>query len=131
MKPARKILVVDDEASVRELAGACIRHALGEGYEVLYATNAAEALEAAVQHHPDLVLLDIVMPEVDGFEVCRQLKAAPATGDIPIVFLTAKGEDASVDVGLALGAESYVIKPFSAITLAAQISEILDHSEDR
>ncbi len=82
------------------------------------------------QQRPDLVLLDIIMPDVDGFEVCRQLKSVPATADIPIVFLTAKGEEASVDVGLALGAEGYVIKPFNAVTLAAQITEILTKCED-
>lgn len=131
MKPVRKILVVDDEEAVRALAGACISHALGDGYEVLYAADAAEALEAAAQQHPDLVLLDIIMPDVDGFEVCQQLKSAPATADIPIVFLTAKGEEASVDVGLALGAEGYVIKPFNAVTLAAQITEILTDCEGR
>ncbi len=125
MRSARKILVVDDEASVRALAGACIHHALGDGYEVLYAASGEEALAAVQQHHPDVVLLDIIMPDVDGFEVCRQLKSAPATRDIPIIFLTAKAEDASVDTGVALGAEGYMIKPFNAVTLTAQIAEIL------
>ncbi len=125
VKPIRKILVVDDEASVRVLAEACIRHALGDGYTVVCAAGGAAGVEVAQRERPDLVLLDIMMPEVDGYEVCRQLKAAPETRDIPVLFLTAKAETKAVDAGLRLGADGYVIKPFNAITLAAQISEIL------
>jgi CheY-like chemotaxis protein len=131
VRTARKILVVDDEAAVRALAGACIHHALGDDYEVIYAASGPEALEAAEQHRPDLVLLDIIMPEMDGFEVCRQLRSSSVTSDTPIIFLTAKGEEDSVDTGVALGADGYMVKPFNAVTLAAQITEMLAGSEDR
>ncbi len=126
----KKILVVDDEESVRELCGACIRHALGRGYEVVEAADGEEAIAAVEAERPDLILLDIMMPEVDGFEVCRRLKGSPETRDIPIVFLTALGEEKHVERGLALGGDGYVVKPFSAVTLAAQISELLTPSGD-
>jgi len=126
----KKILVVDDEESVRDLCTACIQHALGQGYDVVEASNGGEAIAAAEAEQPDLILLDIMMPEVDGFEVCQRLKASPQTRGIPIVFLTALGEEKDVEQGLALGGDGYVIKPFNAVTLAAQISELLTERSD-
>jgi len=126
----KKILVVDDEQSVRDLCIACIRHALGQGYDVVEAANGDAAIAAAQAERPDLILLDIMMPEVDGFEVCRRLKASPETKGIPVVFLTALGEEKDVEQGLALGGDGYVVKPFNAITLAAQISELLTEDSD-
>jgi len=120
-----KILVVDDDAAICNLAGACIRHALGESYRVSYARNGKKALEAVQRERPDLVLLDVMMPVMDGFEVCRQLKSMPDADTIPILFLTALGDDESVEKGLALGGDGYVVKPFNAVTLAAQITELL------
>ena len=125
------ILVVDDEEAVVGLCRACIEHALGEEYQVLEARDGAEALAKAERERPDLILLDIMMPGMDGFEVCRRLKASPNTKDIPVVFLTALGEDKDVEHGLALGGEGYVIKPFSAVTLAAQITELLTPTGDQ
>jgi CheY-like chemotaxis protein len=128
--PKRKILVVDDERPVRELCIACIRHGLGSQFEVIEAADGKEALATAEVEQPDLILLDIMMPEMDGFEACRRLKQSAGTRDIPIVFLTALGEDENVEKGLALGGESYVVKPFNAVTLAAQISELLTPHTD-
>lgn len=121
----RKILVVDDEEAVRTLCSACIQHALGSEYEVLEAKDGEQALASAEKDDPDLILLDVMMPRVDGFEVCRRLKASPRTRDIPVVFLTALGQDKDVEKGLALGGDGYVVKPFNAVTLAAQITELL------
>lgn len=120
-----RILVVDDDATVCSLAAACIRHALGEEYQISYAHNGQQALEAVRRERPDLVLLDILMPVMDGLEACRQLRSSPHTRDVPIIFLTGLGEEGDIDKGLALGANGYVVKPFSAATLAAQISELL------
>ncbi len=126
-----KILVVDDEAAVRELCLACIRLGLGDNWQVIQAVDGRDALVKAEQEQPDLVLLDIMMPEMDGFEVCKKLKASPKTGAIPVVFLTALGAEKDVERGLALGGDGYVVKPFNAVTLAAQISELLTvNSED-
>jgi len=121
----RRILVVDDEEATRVLAAACIRHVLGEEYQVLQAANGREGVAVAERERPDLILLDIMMPDVDGFEVCRQLKASAATKHIPVVFLTALGQEKDVEQGLALGGAGYVIKPFNPVTLAAQISCLL------
>ncbi|UCC69630.1 MAG: response regulator [Armatimonadota bacterium] len=131
--PASKwrILVVDDEEAVRTLAAACIRHGLGEQHETLEAHDGEEAIAAAERERPDLILLDIMMPRMDGFEACRRLKRCVTTKHIPIVFLTALGAEKDVAEGLALGGDSYVVKPFNAVTLAAQISELLSpRSED-
>jgi two-component system cell cycle response regulator len=125
--PAAKwrILVVDDEEAVRSLAVACIRHALGEQHETLEAWDGEQAIAVAEREHPDLILLDILMPGVDGFEACRRMKASATTKDIPIVFLTALGAEKDMARGLAVGGDGYVTKPFNAVTLAAQISELL------
>ncbi|MCJ7822466.1 MAG: response regulator [Armatimonadetes bacterium] len=128
--PGGKILVVDDEAAVRETCIACIRHGLGEEWQVVEAADGREAIAKAEQERPNLILLDIMMPEVDGFEVCRKLKSSPKTGGIPVVFLTALGEEKDVERGLALGGDGYVVKPFNPVTLAAQISELLTASRD-
>jgi len=120
-----KILVVDDEEAIRGLAGACIRHGLGEQHQVIEASNGEEAIALAERDKPDLILLDIMMPKMDGFETCRRLKASATTKHIPVVFLTALAGDRGVAQGLALGGDGYVVKPFNAVTLAAQISELL------
>lgn len=127
----RKILVVDDEASVRQLCIACVRHALGPDYEVVEAAGGEEAIALVEAEKPDLVLLDVKMPEVDGFEVCQRIKSSTETKDVPVVFLTALGEESYVEKGLALGGDGYVVKPFNAVTLAAQISELLTPTGDR
>jgi len=126
-----KILVVDDEEKVQRLAKECIRLALGDQHAVVLASDGETAISAASQQRPDLILLDIAMPGTDGFEVCRRLKASPATSDIPVVFLTGRGDQEAVEEGLALGGDAYVVKPFNAVTLAAQISELLAPREEK
>jgi CheY-like chemotaxis protein len=126
----RKILVVDDEEAVRDLCAACVHHAFSGDCEVLEARDGEEALAAVEAGNPDLILLDIMMPGIDGFEVCRRLKSSPQTKNIPIVFLTALGEDRNVEQGLELGGDGYVVKPFNAVTLAAQITELLAPTGD-
>ncbi len=126
----KKILVVDDEVAVRELCSACIIFGLGDDWQVVQAADGREAIAKAEQEQPDLILLDIMMPEVDGFEVCKKLKASPKTGAIPVVFLTALGAEKDVERGLALGGDGYVVKPFNAVTLVAQISELLTASSE-
>jgi CheY-like chemotaxis protein len=121
----KRILVVDDEEAVRSLCVACIQHALGDSYAVSEAADGDEAMAAVAADRPDLILLDILLPGMDGFEVCRRLKGSPETKGIPIVFLTALGEEKDVQQGLALGGDGYIIKPFNALTLAAQVAEIL------
>ena len=113
------ILVVDDEPNIVELARLYLRN---EGFAVEEASNGREALEKVRTIHPNLVLLDIMMPELDGFEVCRQLRK---DGDIPVVMLTARGDDVDRIVGLELGADDYITKPFNPREMVARVKAVL------
>ena len=117
-----KILVVDDEEDILEL----IRYNLiNEGYRVDCAASGEEALIKAAEQSPDLILLDLMLPGLDGLDVCRELKANSATRQIPVIMITAKGEDADIVSGLELGAEDYVTKPFSPRILLARVKVVL------
>jgi len=118
----RMVLVVDDEEDILEL----LRYNLTkEGFEVECALTGEEALDAARTKRPDLVILDLMLPGIDGLEVCRRLKRDPKTEPIPIVMLTAKGEETDVVTGLELGADDYVTKPFSPRVLTARVRAVL------
>ncbi len=114
-----RILVVDDEPSVTDLLAYNLHKT---GYEVLIAANGNDALRLAHQSKPDLILLDLMLPGVDGLEVCRELRKA---SDVPVIMLTARGEEIDRVVGLELGADDYVCKPFSVRELLARIKTVL------
>ena len=117
-----KILVVDDEEDILEL----VRYNLArEGYQVACVASGEEALVKAKNEVPDVILLDLMLPGLDGLDVCRRLKSNPVTAGISIVMLTAKGEDVDMVTGLELGADDYVIKPFSPRVLLARIRAVL------
>ncbi|MGD9022284.1 MAG: response regulator [Deltaproteobacteria bacterium] len=119
----KKILIVDDEEKVRKLVEVTL--SVSE-FEILHASSGDEALKAARKRRPDLILLDIMMPgKLDGFDVCRLLKQDPDTKDIYIIMLTAKGQQADKDRGLAVGADDYVVKPFSPMALMDKIDKVL------
>jgi two-component system, OmpR family, alkaline phosphatase synthesis response regulator PhoP len=116
--PKERILVVDDEEDILEL----VRYNLAkEGYRVSCVTSGEQALKEAKEGAPDLILLDLMLPGLDGLDVCKRLKSDPVTSVIPIIMLTAKGEDADIVTGLELGAEDYVTKPFSPRVLLARL----------
>ncbi len=120
------ILVVEDEDDIREL----LRYNLArEGYRVATAASGEEALKIAKDSLPDLVLLDLMLPGVDGLEVCRAIKQDPLTRKLPIVMLTAKGEEADIVAGLELGADDYVTKPFGLRVLLARVRVVLRRSQ--
>jgi len=120
--PKEKILVVDDEEDILEL----VRYNLArEGYQISAVTSGEEALKAARSEMPDLIVLDLMLPGVDGLDVAKLLKNDPKTMNIPIVMLTAKGEEADVVTGLELGADDYVAKPFSPRVLVARVKAVL------
>ncbi len=124
------VLVVDDERDILELVTYNLEK---DGYTVAAVTTGEEALTAVRSRRPDLLVLDLMLPGVDGLEVCRRLKADPKTSGIPIVMLTAKGDEADVVTGLELGAADYVTKPFSPRVLTARIRAVLrrgDAGED-
>jgi putative two-component system response regulator len=106
---AKKILLVDDEPNNLQL----LKQVLNEQYQLLFATNGEKALEAAVKHLPDLILLDIMMPGISGYETCERLKANPVTKDIPVIFVTAMSEVEQETHGFDVGAVDYIQKPIS------------------
>jgi len=123
-----KILVIDDEEDILEL----LRFNLTkEGYQVCAASTGEEALSLARAERPELVLLDLMLPGIDGLEVARRLKADPLTRDMPIVMLTAKGEESDIVTGLELGAEDYITKPFSRKVLVARLRAVLRRKEEK
>ncbi len=117
-----RILVVDDEEDILEL----VRFNLArEGYVLICATSGEKTLEIARKEHPDLLVLDLMLPGIDGLEVAKILKNDVKTKDIPIIMLTAKGEEADIVTGLELGADDYVTKPFSPRVLVARVRAAL------
>jgi two-component system phosphate regulon response regulator PhoB len=121
-----KILVVDDEENIREL----VRYNLArEGYQVTTVGSGEEALKQTSSKPPDLIVLDLMLPGMDGFAVCRQLKNDGRTAHIPIVMLTVKGEESDIVVGLELGADDYITKPFSPKVLLARLKAVLRRRE--
>ncbi|HEV8424939.1 MAG TPA: response regulator [Actinomycetes bacterium] len=116
-----KLLIADDEPAVRDLVHVTLE---GDDYEILEAADGVEALEVARGESPKLVLLDIMMPRLDGLEVCRQLKSDPDTSDIVVVMLTAQAQERDRDQGLAAGADDYFTKPFSPLALLNMVERV-------
>lgn len=118
----KKILIVDDDPNIVISLEFLMKR---EGFDVVVATDGEAALAAMEQHRPDLVLLDIMMPKKDGYEVCQQIRANPAWKHVGIIMVTAKGRDTERAKGLALGADAYITKPFSTKDLAQQVKQLL------
>jgi DNA-binding response OmpR family regulator len=117
-----KILIAEDERDIRDLVAFTLRFA---GHEVFAASNGEEAVEMAPNVNPDLILMDVRMPRMTGYEACKAMKANPDLKDIPVVFLSAKGQETERQQGLDAGAEEYLLKPFAPDQLTAQIKIIL------
>jgi two-component system alkaline phosphatase synthesis response regulator PhoP len=122
MADKKKILIVDDEEDIIDL----IKVTLGDEYFYYDATNGKDAIRLAKEKKPDLVLLDIMMPEMDGFEVCRRLRADPDTRDIVIAMVSAKKEDHDILTGVDVGAIAYITKPFNPYELQEKVKELID-----
>ncbi len=119
---ASRVLVVEDEPDIRDLLAF---HLERDGYQVTRATTGPEALRQLRAAPPDLVILDLMLPELDGLEVCRRLRADPATAALPVIMLTAKGDEVDRVVGLEMGADDYVVKPFSPKEMLARVRAVL------
>ncbi len=117
-----KILIAEDERDIRDLVAFTLRFA---GYEVFTAANGEEAVDLAPKVSPDLILMDVRMPRMTGYEACRIMKLNPDLRDIPIVFLSAKGQEAEIQQGLEVGAEEYLLKPFAPDQLTTHVKTIL------
>ena len=120
-----RVLCIEDEADLAEIVAYYLRQA---GHDVTLAATGREGLEAARAKHPELVLLDLMLPDTSGLDVCRALKGDPRTRSIPVVVLTAKGEEVDRIVGFELGADDYVTKPFSVRELVLRVRAILRRS---
>jgi two-component system, OmpR family, alkaline phosphatase synthesis response regulator PhoP len=124
----RSVLVVEDEEDIRELVSYTL---LKEGYQVSSVASGEEALAVATTQPPDLMLLDLMLPGVDGLTVCQKLRADPATAGMAVVVLTAKGEESDVVAGLNIGANDYITKPFSRDVLLARVRAALRNTAPR
>src|SRR5580700_5548494 len=122
----KKVLIVDDEKDIVDLLAYNLAR---NGYETITAGDGNDALENAAKNAPDLISLDLMLPGIDGTEVARRLKADARTTNIPIIMLTAKGEETDVVVGLTLGADDYVTKPFSMKVLLARVGNVLRRTD--
>ncbi|MGC9521027.1 MAG: response regulator transcription factor [Anaerolineae bacterium] len=120
------ILVAEDERDIRDLIAFTLEFA---GYEVVLATNGAEAVALAREARPDLVLMDVRMPRMTGYQACEALKETPETREIPVVFLSAKGQDSEIQEGMEAGAVDYILKPFAPDELTAQVRRILEEAK--
>ena len=120
------ILVIEDERDILNLLSLYLRK---EGYTVQLASDGLSGLQWARNHHPNLIILDLMLPEMDGLEVCKRLRSLPETTQVPILMLTAKTEESDKIVGLELGADDYVSKPFSPKELVARVKALLRRSK--
>lgn len=118
----KKILIIEDERDILQLVKLYLEK---EGYRTVTAATGTEGLNSAKQHKPDLLVLDLMLPEIDGLEVCKRLRSAPETAMLPIIMLTAKAEETDQVIGLELGADDYVTKPFSPKALVARVKALL------
>lgn len=119
----KKILIVDDEPSIIVPVQFLMEQ---KGYDVMVAFSGEEAMEIIAEKRVDLILLDIMLPVIDGFEVCQRVRENPQWHKIKIILLTALGSDANVEKGLALGADAYITKPFSNIQIVSKVIELLE-----
>ncbi len=117
-----KILIAEDERDIRDLITFTLQFS---GYEVVAASNGEEALSLARQENPDLILMDVRMPRMTGYEACAAMKADPKLMDVPVIFLSAKGQDAEIQTGLQAGAVEYLLKPFAPDQLTQRIQIVL------
>ena len=123
----KEILIVDDEPSIVVPIQFLMEQ---QGYSVLVAENGEDALDVIYKYKPDLILLDIMLPRIDGYEVCEIVRLNPEYRNVKIIFLTAKGREVEIAKGLALGANAYITKPFSNTELVAKVKALLNNENE-
>jgi DNA-binding response OmpR family regulator len=126
MTSQAKILLIDDHRTVLRLLEAILKL---KGYDLLYAENGQQGMALARQEKPDLILLDVMMPEIDGFKVCQYLKGQPETAAIPVVFLTARGAESDLETGRKVGAQGFLTKPFLAREVLDLVERLLTRAQ--
>jgi two-component system alkaline phosphatase synthesis response regulator PhoP len=123
----KKILVVEDDPATSRLVDYSLRH---EGYDVITAFNGLEGLRKAQKEGPDLVILDVMLPGLDGFEICHRLRAEPATAQLPILMFSAKAQEADKDTGLKVGADDYLAKPAAPAEIVKKVGALLEQKKN-
>ena len=123
----REILIVDDEPGIVVPIQYLMEQ---QGYSVLVAENGEYALDIIFKYKPDLILLDIMLPGIDGYEVCEMVRLNPDFRDVKIIFLTAKGREVEIAKGMTLGADAYIVKPFSNAEVVAKVNELLEVADE-
>jgi two-component system alkaline phosphatase synthesis response regulator PhoP len=117
-----KVLIAEDDANILISLDYLMRK---KGYEVFVAQNGEEALQLAIKHQPDVILLDIMMPKMDGYQVCQAIKSTKETSHAKIVFLSAKSKEEDIQKGMAAGANAYITKPFSTMEIVQKVKELI------
>ena len=123
-----KILIVDDEQDIVELISYNLEK---EGFSTIKAYDGVSVFNVITTKKPDLLILDLMLPGMNGLDICKKIRANPATADLPIIMLTAKGDELDKIIGLEIGADDYITKPFSVKELVARVRTILRRSQDR
>jgi CheY-like chemotaxis protein len=123
----KTILLVDDSNTALMMEQMILKSG---GYQIITARDGAEAVSAALEHHPDLILLDLVMPRMDGFEVCRRLRADDSTRETPIILVTTRGDEANVAKGFAHGCNDFVTKPVNGLELLTKVRSALGEEQE-
>ena len=118
----KEILIAEDERDIRDLVSFTLQFA---GYKVVAAADGQEAVELALKERPDMILMDVRMPRLSGYEACKRIKAEPNLKDVPVVFLSAKGQDTEIRLGMDAGAQEYVVKPFAPAELVEKVKALL------
>ena len=121
--PGRKLVIVDDDRETRELIQAALE---GRGFDVVQAQSGLRLISYLHVDRPDLILLDVMMSWIDGFELCRAVKRNPLFADIPVVFISGRGDEAAIREGMACGAAAYFVKPIDLDELIAKVTELTD-----
>jgi len=119
---SKKVLIVEDNPSVLRATSYILEK---EGYEVLTAQNGLEGLKKAKENSPDLLILDVMLPGIDGFEICHRLRGEPQTANLPIVMFSAKGQESDKAMGMKMGADDYLTKPVDRIVLLDKVADLL------
>jgi two-component system alkaline phosphatase synthesis response regulator PhoP len=118
----KKILVIEDDPATSRLVDYSLRH---EGYQVISASNGLEGLRKAIGESPDLVILDVMLPGMDGFEICHRLRSEPATAQLPILMFSAKAQEIDKDTGIKVGADEYLTKPAAPSEIVSRVEKLL------
>jgi len=124
----KKLLLVDDEPAIQTLVRLVME---ADEWQVLVASEGMRGLDMARKQHPDVILLDVVLPDISGLEVCRQLKADPATSDVPVAMLTAMAQETDRRAAMALGADDYLTKPWRPAALRARVASLMEKQASR